>query len=91
MPTVILEAMASGLAIIASDVGAVSEQVNEANGILIQPGNNEALEQALLKMLKVSPDLLISMKRNSIAAIQKQFLWEEIIAKNISEIQRFIK
>jgi glycosyltransferase involved in cell wall biosynthesis len=91
MPTVILEAMASGLAIIASNVGAISEQVNEANGILIQPGNNEELEHALLKMLKIYPALLISMKENSIAAIKEQFLWEEIITKTISEIQRFIK
>lgn len=88
MPTVILEAMASGLAIIASNVGAVSEQVSEANGILVQPGNKAELEHALLEMLKIAPDRLIRMKKKSIDTIKKQFLWDEIIAKNISEIEK---
>ena len=91
MPTVILEAMASGLAIIASNVGAVSEQVSESNGILIEPGSKAELESALLKMLKIDPDHLIRMKKHSILCIEKQFLWDEIIAKNISEIHRFIE
>jgi len=45
MPTVIHGRNASGLAIIASDVGAVSEQVSAPNGILVKPGNKEELEQ----------------------------------------------
>ena len=36
MPNVIMEAMARGLAVIASDVGAVAEMVSGENGILIQ-------------------------------------------------------
>ena len=90
MPTVILEGMASGLAIIASNVGAVSEQVNTTNGILVEPGDIKQLEQALLEMLSIAPDRLIGMKKKSIDAIQKQFLWDSIIKKNISEIQRII-
>jgi len=90
MPTVILEGMASGLAIIASDVGAVSEQVSAVNGILVKPGNKEELEQALLQMLNTSTDHLVSMKKHSINCIKERFLWDSIIAKNISEIRRFI-
>jgi glycosyltransferase involved in cell wall biosynthesis len=90
MPTVILEAMAAGLAIIASNVGAVSEQVNLENGILIQPGNKAELEQALLEMLNIPQNSLMGMKKHSIASIKKNFLWDSIIAKTISEIQRVI-
>ncbi|MCW3082863.1 MAG: glycosyltransferase family 1 protein [Bacteroidetes bacterium] len=90
MPTVILEAMASGMAIVASNVGAVSEQVSAANGILIEPGNKRQLEKALLDMISVDPERLISMKKQSIALIKERFLWEAIILKNIAAIQQYV-
>ena len=49
MPTVILEAMARGKAVIATDVGAVSELVSEENGVLIQAGSVEELSNALTR------------------------------------------
>ncbi len=88
MPTVILEAMASGLAIIACNVGAVSEQVSAANGILIEPGNKYQLEQALLDMISIDAEQLISMKKKSIALIKERFLWDDVILLNIDEINR---
>jgi glycosyltransferase involved in cell wall biosynthesis len=90
MPTVILEAMASGLAIIASDVGAISEQVSAKNGILIQPGNKTELEQALVDMINIPEDRLVSMKQWSISCVKERFLWDEISAKNIAVIQSAI-
>lgn len=48
MPLVILEAMASGLPVVASDVGAISEQViHGETGLLVPPGDRAALRQAL--------------------------------------------
>ena len=47
MPTVILEAMARGKAIIASDVGAVSELVDDSNGKLVPPNNAKVLANAI--------------------------------------------
>jgi glycosyltransferase involved in cell wall biosynthesis len=47
MPTVILEAMANGLAIIASDVGAVRTAVNNSNGWIISPRNVAQLQKAM--------------------------------------------
>jgi len=91
MPTVILEGMASGLAIIASNVGAVNEQVSPANGILICPGNKEDLENAMLQILRLPPEELDEMKKRSIASVKERFLWDSIIAKNISEIKKYIK
>lgn len=88
MPTVILEAMASGMAIIASNVGAVSEQVDDSNGILIQPGNETELKSALLKMITIDKDELNKMKKNSISKIKSRFLWDEVISLNISEIRK---
>jgi glycosyltransferase involved in cell wall biosynthesis len=88
MPTVILEAMASGCAIIASDVGAISEQVNSENGILIEPGNKKQIKQAIEKIIQMDNEQLLEMKRNSIQKIKDKFLWENVADKTIEEIRR---
>ncbi len=88
MPTVILEAMASGLAIIATKVGAVQEQVDTTNGILISPGNTSELKQAVTSFIQLPEAALVNMKNNSILKIKKQFLWNTIILKTIDEIKK---
>lgn len=90
MPTVILEAMASGLAIIATNVGAVSEQVDTANGILVKPGNTDDLKMAITSFIKLPDAELLVMKQNSINKISRSFLWERIIAETIGEIEKSI-
>jgi glycosyltransferase involved in cell wall biosynthesis len=47
MPMSVLEAMAAGLPVIASDVGGMRELVDERRGILVAPGDPAALAQAL--------------------------------------------
>lgn len=50
-PCVIVEAMASGLPIVATQVGGIPEFVSEDIGILVPPGNPTALTEALQQML----------------------------------------
>ncbi len=88
MPTVILEAMASGLAIIASGVGAVAEQVDATNGIIISPGNTEELKKAILSLIHIPERDLMNLKSNSIYKIKQKFLWDKIILKTIEEIKK---
>lgn len=49
LPMTILEGMAAGKAIISTNVGAIPEVVSPENGILITPGNIDALTEALVK------------------------------------------
>ena len=50
-PNVLLEAMLAGRAIIASDVGAVSETIeHEVSGIVVEPGSVEELAGALRRL-----------------------------------------
>ncbi len=53
LPMVLLEAMASCLPVVATSVGSVPDViVNEETGLLAQPGQEEALRECLLYLLK---------------------------------------
>lgn len=84
-PNVILEGMACGLAIIATNVGAVAAMVNNENGWLIEPANSEQLETALKKAID-SKDL-DAKKESSLQLIRSTFNWD-IISKKLIEVIR---
>lgn len=51
LPCVIQEALCSGLYIISSNVGGITEIINEQNGVLVNRGDIEALKKAILSFL----------------------------------------
>ena len=79
-PNVILEGMANGLAIIATDVGAVSAMLNSQNGWLIKPGDVHELQKTL-KMAIGSQDTLANKKARSLERIHSEFNWDRIFEK----------
>lgn len=78
MPNVILEAMARGCAIIATNVGAVSMMVSEENGVLIEPGNKDNLVKSLRTLIEMSDDELLGKREASRRLISQKFLWSHI-------------
>ncbi|HEX3023943.1 MAG TPA: glycosyltransferase [Chitinophagaceae bacterium] len=50
-PCVIIEALCCGLPVVSSNVGGVSEAINETNGLLVESGNVEALKNAFINMM----------------------------------------
>ncbi len=91
MPNVILEAMSQGLAIIATDVGAVSTCVNEENGILIPNCDVKLIETALLNIIKLPSTSLNKLKQNSLFKCKSYFEWTFIANRNIELIKGAIK
>jgi glycosyltransferase involved in cell wall biosynthesis len=91
MPNVIMEAMASGLAVIATDVGAVREMVTSSIGFLIQPGSKRAILTALNDCLELEPTTLNQMKKEAVEKVRKKFLWEDIIDRTVYSIDGFIE
>ncbi len=87
MPNVILEGMARGLAIIATDVGSVNQLVDNSVGMLIQPFKKEELITALNVMIKSSSEQLIKLKTAAIQRTQNQFEWSVLIHELIIEIK----
>ena len=89
MPTVILEAMARGLAVIATDVGAVSELINHENGCLIEAGQVNELKMAMLSYINGSSVTLMSQKRASQTKV-KSYLWSQMIHQYIQHFNKFL-
>jgi glycosyltransferase involved in cell wall biosynthesis len=89
-PCVIIEALCSGLPCIAANVGGVAEAVNDSNGLLVSPGNEEELSAAMNKMLKeyshFNREAIAreAQDRYSYPVIGKQFydLYKEITQKD---------
>ena len=64
MPIVIMEAMACGCAIISTNVGAIPEVIKEDNGILINPGDQKALKESLIRF-ETDRELLKTIQHNN--------------------------
>ena len=76
-PLTILEAMVSGLPVVASDIGGISDIIEEGKtGLLVEPNNSESLEQKLSFLLK-NPDFMESLANESLIYIQ-DYSWEKI-------------
>ena len=64
LPLVIMEAYRSGCAVLATNIGAIPEVLNEENGYLIQPGNQEQLMNALNCILNSVDEVREKQKKN---------------------------
>lgn len=51
LPVVIIEALACGLPVVSTNVGGISEIINDSNGILVPPHDSEKLADALQLMI----------------------------------------
>ncbi len=87
MPNVILEAMANGLAVIATDTGATRLLVNENTGWLIANPSVETILQTIESVLATSPQQLDVKKRNALSHIKENFVWEKLVNQLLEKIR----
>jgi len=87
MPNVIMEAMASGLAVIATDVGAVKLMVDDSNGVLLQSSNPTEIASAIEKISKLDKNVIQQLKLSSIEKVKNNFLWSKVIDDTILKIE----
>ncbi|MFQ5688788.1 MAG: glycosyltransferase [Gemmatimonadota bacterium] len=84
-PLVLLEAMAAGCPIVATDVGGVSEAVRPGhNGLLAQPANPEALAAAILRLLE-DEDLRLRFAAGGKRLLREEFR-ADVMARRYEEL-----
>lgn len=88
MPCVMLEAMASGLPVIGSDIHGIGEHVKEGRGVLVPAGNEEALCKAILKAMN---DITLFDKGKLHAYAKENFSYEAVAAQFDSIYQKVIR
>jgi glycosyltransferase involved in cell wall biosynthesis len=91
MPNVILEAMARGLAVLATNVGAVEFVVSDENGRVIPPLNQQKLNDSIKEFTVISSENLLKMKLNSLAKVENEYLWSRLANLTIQKIGSLIK
>ena len=83
MPLSIIEAMAKGLPIVATDVGGISELVSHGvNGFLVPPGDSEALAEAIEFMFQ-NPSVRARMGEASLGRYLESFTPETMLSRTL--------
>lgn len=88
MPTVVLEAMARGLPIVVSDVGATAELVDGSNGYLIEKNNVEELKQAIIHFIGLSAERRNELGKHSLRKIKERFTWDKVAEQHMKVFRK---
>lgn len=78
MPTVILEAFCCGTPAVATDVGAISELVDETTGVLLPRAEVGALADGLRKILELSDGERDAISSATRARVESRFTWDAV-------------
>jgi len=90
LPLVLLEAMSSGLPIIATTVGGTPELIKHMeNGLLVPPRNPKAMAQALAKLLS-DEKLGTTIGKEARRAAEEKFSWEKNVEQLEAIYRRFV-
>lgn len=91
MPNVILEGLANGCAVIATDVGAVPVMVNADNGWLIPAADIAALKKAMLDAIQMPEAALSIKKRNAYKTVAENFIWATVSKQLLNSISQCLE
>lgn len=88
MPTVVLEAMACGMAILVTDVGATLELVDQQNGFILEKRNSQSIVLALEEFLALTDAEKTVLSRNSINKMLTRFTWNAVVEQHETLFER---
>ncbi len=91
MPLTIIEAMASGKAVVATDIrGCREEVVNGVTGLLVPVKDAEALAQAIVRIIR-DPELARRMGEAGRKRAEELFSEDEVLARQIDIYQELVE
>jgi glycosyltransferase involved in cell wall biosynthesis len=91
LPTVILEAMACSLPIIASDIGGINIVIrNGYNGIIIPPNDSNKLAESIISLINDKNRLMVFGKRSR-ELIEREYNWFSVAKIFNSEFTNLVK
>jgi glycosyltransferase involved in cell wall biosynthesis len=88
MSCVVIEALCTGIPVIASRVGGIPEVIDENNGILVEAGNENELLEAMKKMIADYP---LYQKNNISKQATAQFSYQTIGSKIVQVYEEVMK
>lgn len=87
-PLVLLEAMASGLPIVATRVGGIPDIISPSEGILVPPGDVASLSSSLLFLLE-NDNVRVKLGQNARKRAES-YSWKKIAQRTISLYERLL-
>ncbi|AIF69973.1 glycosyl transferase [Palaeococcus pacificus DY20341] len=86
---VILEAMASGVPVVATNVGGIPEIVRESqSGLLVPPSNETALKDAIEALL-ADKELRNKLGKNGRRAVERRYSWD-VVSREVEETYEYV-
>jgi len=86
MPICLVEAMARGLAVIATETGGIPELLRGGAGLMVPPKNPAALADAI-QSLRLSPNLYFNLQVNGRKRVENEFAVNRVVRNLIQQIE----
>jgi glycosyltransferase involved in cell wall biosynthesis len=91
LPLTVLEAMAAGLPVVASDVGGTREALQDGEtGYLYSPGDAAELARLLLRLAR-DPALAAEMGRRGLARVRERFAVERMVRETAALYEQLVQ
>ena len=90
MPNVVLEAMANGLPVIASDVDGIRDVIVDGEtGLLVAPADSDLLATAIIRMVSQN-SIRLNFAKNATAEVGANYSWDAVITQYDELLHRLV-